>query len=65
MTSQPESPHEMQALERILAPFGNEVIEEGRMKIPESLKSLNTFFSIILSCTGLRQRCPLHVGETG
>ena len=40
MTSQFESPHEIQALERILAPLDNEAIEDGRMKIPESLKSL-------------------------
>ena len=40
MTSQPESPHEMQALERILAPLENEVIEDGRPEIPEILKSL-------------------------
>ena len=40
MTSQPESLHEMQTLERILAPLENEVIEDGRTEIPEILKSL-------------------------
>ena len=40
MTSQPGSPHEMQALERILAPLANEVFDFGRPEIPEILKSL-------------------------
>ena len=40
MTTQLESPQEIQAFERILAPLENEAIEHGRKKIPESLKSL-------------------------
>ena len=40
MTSQPESPHEKQALERIPAPLENEVIEDGRTETLEILQIL-------------------------